>query len=299
MGPEQTVSRFVIFLTFALTLVTITTFFTVQGCNEAVCASIVSKCMLTQSCKCELRNCTCCKECFSCLDYLYAECCSCVEMCPKPNNTASELSRKSHVEDLTEPTPDLFAALTDDRDILQRWLTFTFPVDLDIALFKPKLDKEIKYKTINSEQEVIPLKDLITVNCTVAYMSQCMSWNKCKASCISMGSSSYRYLHEVKASVLSNLFFIDGFMMAVASVLVIHASIMESMKVAALSVLVMKIQTVQLKKKNLSAKTMKLILKKRKRKPRWKTNLLKKTKNLAMPPRLIDCNLKNLSRKSL
>ena len=114
-------------------------------------------------------------------------------MCPKPNNTASELSKKSHVEDLTEPTPDLFIALTEDRDPLQRWLTFTFPVDLDIALFKPKLDKEIKYKTINSEQEVIPLKDLITVNCTVAYMSQCMSWNKCKASCISMGASSYRY----------------------------------------------------------------------------------------------------------
>lgn len=53
-------------------------FYSVYGCNEAVCASIVSKCMLTQSCKCELRNCTCCKECFSCLDYLYAECCSCV-----------------------------------------------------------------------------------------------------------------------------------------------------------------------------------------------------------------------------
>ena len=112
------------------------------------------------------------------------------EMCPKPNNTVSELSRKSHVEDLTEPTPDLFAALTDDRDTLQRWLTFTFPVDLDIKIFK---NKEIKYKTINSEQEVIPLKDLITVNCTVAYMSQCMSWNKCKASCISMGASSYRF----------------------------------------------------------------------------------------------------------
>lgn len=189
-------------------------FLCTQGCNEAVCASIVSKCMLTQSCKCELKNCTCCKECFSCLDYLYAECCSCVgncyisinldnpanfyqlplEMCPKPNNTASELSRKSHVEDLTEPTPDLFAALTDDRDTLQRWLTFTFPVDLDKSLFKHKLDKEIKYKQLNSEQEVIPLiKDLITVNCTVAYMSQCMSWNKCKASCVSMGASSYRY----------------------------------------------------------------------------------------------------------
>lgn len=57
------------------------------SCNEQVCASIVSKCMLTQSCKCDLKNCTCCKECYNCLNYLYGECCSCVDMCPKPNET--------------------------------------------------------------------------------------------------------------------------------------------------------------------------------------------------------------------
>merc|ERR1712130_998877 len=74
-----------------------------SACNEAVCASIVSKCMLLQSCKCELHpDCTCCKKCFECLDYLYSECCSCVDMCPKPNVTIHELSRKSHVEDLDE-----------------------------------------------------------------------------------------------------------------------------------------------------------------------------------------------------
>lgn len=50
----------------------------VESCNEAVCASVVSKCMITQSCKCDLKNCSCCKECFSCLSYLYSECCSCV-----------------------------------------------------------------------------------------------------------------------------------------------------------------------------------------------------------------------------
>lgn len=48
------------------------------ACNEAVCASIVSKCLITQSCKCDLANCSCCKECFSCLSNLYSECCSCV-----------------------------------------------------------------------------------------------------------------------------------------------------------------------------------------------------------------------------
>ena len=174
-------------------------------------------------------------------------------MCPKPNNTVSELSRKSHVEDLTEPTPDLFSALTDDRDTLQRWLTFTFPVDLDIALFKPKLDKEIKYKTINSEQEVIPLKDLITVNCTVAYMSQCMSWNKCKASCISMGASSYRYiliLIRYISSSMDHVFFKSsgGSMMVAVNVLGTLVSIMALMKVVALSARVKKM-TIQSKPK--------------------------------------------------
>lgn len=36
----------------------------------------------------------------------------------------------------------------------------------------------------------------IAVNCTVAYMSQCMSWNKCKNACMSMGASSYRWFHD-------------------------------------------------------------------------------------------------------
>lgn len=50
----------------------------VYTCNEAICASVVSKCMLTQSCKCDLKDCSCCKDCFNCLSYLYSECCSCV-----------------------------------------------------------------------------------------------------------------------------------------------------------------------------------------------------------------------------
>ena len=43
-----------------------------------------------------------------------------------------------------------------------------------------------------AQQSTIPDDSLVTVNCTVAYMAQCMSWNKCKASCTSMGASSYR-----------------------------------------------------------------------------------------------------------
>lgn len=56
---------------------------TCHACNEVVCASVVSKCMLTQACKCDLtrspdNNCTCCRDCAKCLGYLYTECCSCL-----------------------------------------------------------------------------------------------------------------------------------------------------------------------------------------------------------------------------
>merc|ERR1711983_553422 len=161
----------------------------VMGCNEAVCASIVSKCMLLQSCKCELGpECTCCKRCFECLDYLYSECCSCVDMCPKPNVTIHELSKKSHVEDIEENSPTLFQALTDQDDAQGRWSVVTFPIDLDMTSFMPPS----KAPALSSSLE----ESKVTVNCSVAYMAQCMSWNKCKASCTSMGATSYRWFHD-------------------------------------------------------------------------------------------------------
>nr|CAH7757735.1 unnamed protein product [Callosobruchus chinensis] len=169
----------------------------VESCNEAICGSVVSKCLLTKSCNCNVKNCTCCKDCFNCLSYLYTECCSCVDMCPKPNDTggASALGRKSHVEDFNEGIPGLFSALTEVPDTLKRWDVKTFPVDIEYSQYGPK--KEIKIKMQSAEQEVVPSKqNVITVNCTVAFWSQCMSWTKCKSSCQSMGASSYRWFHD-------------------------------------------------------------------------------------------------------
>merc|ERR1712168_1227603 len=137
-----------------LTMVTITT-----ACNEAVCASIVSKCMLVQSCKCELHpDCTCCKKCLECLDYLYSECYSCVDMCPKPNVTIHELSKKSHVEDLEDNIPTLFQALTDQEDAQNRWAIVTFPVDIDMSAFLPVNKKIITVDSGQMDQVVDPGK---------------------------------------------------------------------------------------------------------------------------------------------
>lgn len=190
------------------TLVLVTTLFflfhTAESCNEAVCASVVSKCMLTQSCKCDLKNCSCCKECYSCLGYLYTECCSCVDMCPKPNDTGSALSKKSHVEDYTDFIPGLFHALTAEPDKDLRWTTFTFPIDIDISQYSPKPEKEIKYY-LQSIEDADPAKpNVLTINCTVAYIAECMSWNKCKVFCGSMGATSYRWFHDGCCECIGN-----------------------------------------------------------------------------------------------
>lgn len=160
-------------------------------CNEVLCGSVVSKCLLTQSCKCELKNCTCCKDCFICLDKLYSDCCSCVEMCPKPNETNNQLAKNSHVEDLDEEIPALFQALTEDPDTLERWTSFTYPAHKGVSFFKEMMHP----KTVTTKEEPIKVKEEF-LNCTVAYLSQCMSWNKCKASCTSMGATSYRWFHD-------------------------------------------------------------------------------------------------------
>ena len=120
-------------------------------------------------------------------------------MCPKPNVTIHELSRKSHVEELDSNTPTLFVALTDQEDVQNRWSIVTFPVDIDTTAFQPAGTGAGQVVTVvaSSAGDSVPAPprqdpNQITVNCTVAYMGQCMSWNKCKASCTSMGASSYR-----------------------------------------------------------------------------------------------------------
>ncbi|ENN75829.1 twisted gastrulation protein homolog 1-A-like [Dendroctonus ponderosae] len=174
---------------------------TVIGCNEAVCGSVVSKCLLTKSCNCDFNfeNCSCCKDCLNCLGYLYNDCCSCVDMCPKPNSTTSPLSKKSHVEDFQETIPGLFSALTEAPDTLNRWASKTFPIDIDLSQYSNKKEIKLLTQQNNAEQQVLPEKPnptVFTVNCTVAFWSQCMSWTKCKSSCQSMGASSYRWFHD-------------------------------------------------------------------------------------------------------
>ena len=86
------------------------------ACNEAVCAPIVSKCTLMKSCDCfgneeegnSEEECECCGGCIACFetDYLFTECCSCIEgLCPDRNVTE-------------EPTPENIFEFTEPEVIL-------------------------------------------------------------------------------------------------------------------------------------------------------------------------------------
>ncbi len=60
-------------------------------------------------------TCSCCVECKKCLDYLFEECCSCVDLCLKPNVTLPGES-ESVVFDFEQPVPSLWDALTGEHN---------------------------------------------------------------------------------------------------------------------------------------------------------------------------------------
>ncbi|XP_059138517.1 twisted gastrulation protein homolog 1-B-like isoform X2 [Physella acuta] len=177
-----------------------------EACNEAICAPLVSKCMLIKCCECEMtdiKNCTCCKDCQICLSKLYTECCSCVGLCPLPDSN-DDMGKSSSVEDLQDPIPDLFNVLTEEEDRQQRWTTFTYAVDLDKLVRQPgtklsPMDLQIisvgkEDNTLKETPEKTPILGI--QNCTVAFFSSCLPMPKCKASCKSMGASKYRWFHS-------------------------------------------------------------------------------------------------------
>ena len=172
----------------------------VAGCNEAVCASLVTKCLLLQACECDMSdktNCSCCQDCQRCLAQLYTQCCDCVDLCPT-QSPYGNLQATSTVEELPTPLPDLFNVLTDEPDLLGRWTILSYPAHLSLLYFTPpahdldltpmsgSLDRPASLSRPPAQYE----------NCTVAYMSQCMSLNKCRQGCQSMGAARYRWFHE-------------------------------------------------------------------------------------------------------
>ncbi|KPM10190.1 twisted gastrulation-like protein [Sarcoptes scabiei] len=166
-------------------------------CDSVVCASIVSKCILTSDCKCNniLTNRSCAENCSLCLDYLYQDCCLCFDLkfsilypdlCQKSRtNEAEEIQHRSNVGHIKDPQPDFFKLLTELPDPLERWKTISYSLKL------PFLDDDVEENRNRMEGE-----SHLEMDCTVAYLAQCISLNKCRTSCASMGSTTYRWFHD-------------------------------------------------------------------------------------------------------
>lgn len=233
-----------------------------DGCNEFVCGSVVSKCLLTQSCQCKLSDCFCCKDCLNCLGELYTECCSCLDMCPKHNDTLSALAPKSQIGDF-EGVPEYFDALTAVEDENQ-WTTIRFPMRNSLQRHYNMATGTFgfgspPYGSGDAGQETSLQNIPTTVNCTVIFLNNCMNNKKCSDYCESMvsvlcGEKKNEIENKIAGACgpwrqptkrISNNFFslhfrvptaIAGFMTAAVSASVPIVTTMASMKAAALPV---------------------------------------------------------------
>lgn len=121
------------------------------------------------------------------------------EMCPKEEGTETKLSSQSHVDRLPEPVPHLFETLTEENDTLSRWTVYTRPVQISFVTDVGSDPKEITFgpgTSVSFKGDGLDREEDVQINCTVAYMSDCMPFNKCKSSCTSMGATSYRWFHD-------------------------------------------------------------------------------------------------------
>ncbi|KFD57372.1 hypothetical protein M514_01883, partial [Trichuris suis] len=167
---------------------------TATPCSEAVCGPRVSKCMLIKSCNCSMtpadlagKNCSCCKDCFHCLGELFSDCCSCVGLCRAEVPVDPRMAMRSYVESLSpaEDQINLFELVTTEPlSPDAKWTVKTYP-SLEPGFF-------YKFGVEHRQEE---LQSLTKLNCTVAFLKQCLSVEKCRSACASLGASSYRWFH--------------------------------------------------------------------------------------------------------
>ncbi|XP_018006681.1 protein twisted gastrulation [Hyalella azteca] len=169
-----------------------------QHCHDLLCASVVSKCALTESCKCEINRaaaeCSCCHNCTACLGADYDKCCSCVGLCDRTSSMS--LVRESQVGDIAEPIDTLFRAIASAPDEYNMWTYYTFPIDDTLDEHARKTQRSIRIEVL-PQNGVEPVAGGRTqVNCTVMYHSQCISVTKCHDYCSRRGAASYRYFFD-------------------------------------------------------------------------------------------------------
>ncbi|XP_069490122.1 twisted gastrulation protein homolog 1-like isoform X2 [Ambystoma mexicanum] len=166
-----------------------------NGCNKALCASDVSKCLLQELCQCQVKEagCPCCRECALCLGAMWDPCCSCVGLCKERSKADTHPASRSSVDDLPSPIPSLFRALTSvsENDPSLGWSTFSLPVSEEV-----QQQHHEHHLLLGTHRALDAVHSNASAPCTVLYFDSCMSMKQCRQSCESVGASSYRWFHN-------------------------------------------------------------------------------------------------------
>ncbi|KAE8633458.1 hypothetical protein XENTR_v10001887 [Xenopus tropicalis] len=168
----------------------------VTGCNKALCASDVSKCLLQELCQCQVKegNCSCCPECLLCMGSLWDQCCDCVGLCSKNKESKKHSARRSSLEELPVSVPSLFRAVSSmqEGESALGWTAHNLPILEELAQ-----STHMDHILLGAHSVVTasPLTN-ISGSCTVLYFNPCMSMRRCHQSCESVGSPRYRWFHN-------------------------------------------------------------------------------------------------------
>ncbi|XP_012503827.1 PREDICTED: twisted gastrulation protein homolog 1 [Propithecus coquereli] len=180
-------SHYVVMLTLVI-LMFLTWLPVSLSCNKALCASDVSKCLIQKNKSKPLS--------FSPLPTRPPG------MCNPRNYSDTPPTSKSTVEELHEPIPSLFRALT-EGDTQLNWNIVSFPVAEElshhenlVSFLETVNQPHHQNVSVPSNNVHAPYSSDKEHMCTVVYFDDCMSIHQCKISCESMGASKYRWFHN-------------------------------------------------------------------------------------------------------
>ncbi|KAF5919247.1 hypothetical protein HPG69_003887, partial [Diceros bicornis minor] len=123
-------------------------------------------------------------------------------MCNPRNYSDTPPTSKSTVEELHEPIPSLFRALT-EGDTQLNWNIVSFPVAEELSHHENLVSFLETVNQPHHQNVSVPGNNVHAPYssdkehmCTVVYFDDCMSIHQCKISCESMGASKYRWFHN-------------------------------------------------------------------------------------------------------
>lgn len=177
----------------------------VKACDQYQCASIVSKCMLDQSCKCDWANGTnsvCYTDCMRCLGHKgFMECCSCVQMCPTNHQIGKAVVVDHHsVVEHFEGVPALFEQFT---KLKINWKVLTVHIkptttnsSNNSSALEPSSNHRRHHHNRHDHQKHHHQTQDQAANtklCSVLYLNKCTLMPYCSVICRSTGARSYRW----------------------------------------------------------------------------------------------------------